>query len=416
VSRHAKSQALFERACKVIPGGIYGHKQPGFGLPGSAPYYATKSEGARFWDVDGNEYIDFLCGWGPVVLGHAHPAVEAAVREEMAKGTCPDLPGPAMVNLAEHMVDKISVADWAVFAKNGIDVTTWAIRLAREHTNRPKIVVAHGAYHGAAAWCTTHPGGVTEEERSDVLRMTFNDASSLEKLVEANPEQIAGVILTPYHHPTYRPQQLPDDDFWSDVRRICNRAGIVLVLDDIRVGFRLAKAGSHAHFAIDPDLVCYSKALANGHPIAALVGRQKMAAAAERVFMSGTYWFSSAPMVAALTTLQIIERDAVPTKIAVLGERFKSGLLEITHRHGTSGRVTGPPCAPYLTFDEDPDLFLNQELSRELFAHGIYLHPHHHAFISAAHTEADIDKTLEVVDHCLPTAIERAASIKRNWP
>ena len=172
-------------------------------IPGASPYFADRAEGGHFWDVDGNRYIDFLCGYGPVILGHNHPEVENAVIRQMAKGSCFNHPGELMVTLAEKLTSMIDMADWAIFAKNGSDVTTWAIRVAREFTGRKKIIMAKGAYHGAHAWCTAYPGGVLPEEKANILAMAWNQIDELEKLTATHRGKIAGLILTPYHHPTY---------------------------------------------------------------------------------------------------------------------------------------------------------------------------------------------------------------------
>jgi glutamate-1-semialdehyde 2,1-aminomutase len=395
---YLRSVDLFVRAARVIPEGIYGHKNPAFLLPGACPYYAERAEGSHYWDVDGNEYIDFLCGYGPVILGHNHPTVEQAVIQQMARGSCFNHPGQPMVQLAERLVDLISTADWAVFAKNGSDVTTWAIRVAREHTGRKKIVMVRGTYHGTHAWCTAYPGGVLPEEKANVLHMDWNRLDELERLAQEHRGEIAGVIMTPYHHPTYAAQEMPADGFWSGVREMCDREGALLILDDIRAGFRLDVHGCLPVFDIEPDLVCYAKAMGNGHPIAAAVGRDVLRDAAEAVFLSGTFWFSSVPMVAALTTLRILETtDAIP-KMARLGTRLKNGLVERAMAHGFRVTVSGPPALPYMTFDDDPDLYHIQVFCREMIARGVFLHPHHNWFLCAAHTEADIDYALEMAD------------------
>lgn len=389
---------LFLRAAKVIPEGIYGHKNPAFLLPGACPYYADRVEGSHYWDVDGNEYIDFLCGYGPIVLGHNHPQVEEAVTQQMAKGSCFNHPGEPMVQLAERLVSLIPGADWAVFAKNGSDVTTWAIRVAREYTGRKKIVMVRGTYHGAHAWCTAYPGGVLPEEKANVLQMGWNRLDELERLVEEHHGEIAGVIMTPYHHPTYAAQEMPADGFWAGVHEICNREEMLLILDDIRAGFRLDIHGSQSVFGIEPDLVCYAKAMANGHPIATALGREMLRDAAEAVFLSGTFWFSSVPMVAALTTLRILEETDTIPHMARLGTRLKEGLEERGKAHDYRVTVSGPPALPYMTFDDDPDLYHMQVFCREMIARGVFLHPHHNWFICAAHTEADIDYALEMAD------------------
>lgn len=395
---YQRSVDLFVRAAKVIPEGIYGHKNPAFLLPGYAPYYAERAAGGHCWDVDGNEYVDFLCGYGPILLGHNHPEVEEAVRRQMAKGSCFNHPGEAMVQLAERLVELIPRGDWAVFAKNGSDVTTWAIRVAREYTARPKIIMVRGAYHGAHAWCTAYPGGVLTEDKAHVLHMGWNRLDELAALVAAYRGQIAGLIATPYHHPTYAAQQMPADGFWQGVRDICDREGMLLILDDIRAGFRLGLHGNHPVFGIEPDLICFGKSMANGHPISVAMGRAGLRDAAEAVFLSGTFWFSSVQMVAALVTLRVLEESEAIAHMARLGTRLKEGLEQLGATHGYRVTVSGPPALPYLTFDDDPDLYHTQVFCREMIARGVFLHPHHNWFLCAAHTDADIDYTLDMAD------------------
>lgn len=393
--RYERSMELFRRATRVIPGGIYGFKNPISSLPGASPYYAERAAGARFWDVDGNEYLDFLCGYGPVVLGHCDPEVEAAVRDAMAAGVCWNHPGEQMVQLAERFVELISVADWTVFGKNGVDMTTWAVRVAREHTGRSKVVIAGGAYHGALPWCTSYRAGVTPADRADTLEMRWNSVDDLERLAAEHPSSIAGVMLTPYHHLFAAPQEMPTEGFWSAVRRICDREGIVLILDDVRAGFRLGLHGSHEIFGIEPDLVCYSKAIGNGYPIAAAVGTADLKAAAEAVFTAGTYWYSSVPMAASLTVLRILEDTDAIERINRMGRRWADELGRLGEASGFPVSVTGPPGLTYLSFDDDPDLYLMQHFAGEMIARGVFLHPYHHIFLTAAHTEDDIDRALE---------------------
>lgn len=397
--RYAESEALFERAYRVIPKGIYGHKNPDFVLPGHSPYFAARAKGGRFWDVDGNEYLDLLCGYGPVVLGHNHPQVEAAVARQMAQGQCFNQPGEVMVELAEHLVERITGADWALFAKNGSDVTTWAMRVAREHTGRPKIVMVRDTYHGAHAWCSVYPGGVLPEDKAHLHQMNWNQPDELEALVEDHRGQIAAVIGAPYHHPVSDVQQLPTEGYWDTVREICDREGILLILDDIRAGFRLDRNGSQAYFGIDPDLVCFGKSLANGHPISVAMGRRELRRAAEDVFISGTFWFAPAPMVAALTTLQVLDETGATAHMARLDERFRAGLTQLATAHGWAITVSGPPALPYMTFDDDDqEQHLSQAFCREMIARGVFLHPYHNWFLCAAHTPADIDFVLSMAD------------------
>jgi glutamate-1-semialdehyde 2,1-aminomutase len=383
----------------VIPKGIYGHKNPAFVLPGHSPYYARRAQGGRYWDVDGNEYLDLLCGYGPILLGHNHPRVEDAVQRQMARGNCFNQPGEAMVELAERLVARVPGADWALFAKNGSDVTTWAVRVAREHTARPKIVMVRDTYHGTDAWCSLYPGGVLPEDKAQLLEMDWNRLDQLEALVALQRGQIAALIAAPYHHPVSAAQQMPAEGFWRGVRQICDREGMLLILDDIRAGFRLDPGGSHAHLGIEPDLFCFGKSLANGHPISVAMGREELRNAAEAVFISGTFWFTPAPMVAALATLRVLDETGAIAHMAWLGARLGAGLQQLGAAHGLSVTVSGPPALPYMTFDDDgQDLHLMQAFCREMIARGVFLHPFHNWFLCAAHTEADIDELLEAAD------------------
>jgi glutamate-1-semialdehyde 2,1-aminomutase len=394
--RYQKSVELFRRATRVIPSGIYGFKNPLGSLPGVGPYYTARAEGSRFWDVDGNEYIDFLCGYGPVVLGHCDPTVEAAVRDAAAAGVCWNQPGESMVELAEKFVELIALAEWAVFGKNGVDMTTWALRVAREHTLRSKVIIAAGAYHGALPWCTAYRAGVTPQDRANTLEMQWNDVDSLERLVADHTGEIAAVMLTPYHHRFAGLQEMPEDGFWAQVRHICDREGIVLILDDVRAGFRLGLHGSHEIFGIEPDLVCYSKAIGNGYPIAAAVGTEALRSAAEAVFTTGTYWYSAVPMAASLAVFEVLEETDALDRLSRLGTRWAEGLERLGTESGFRVSVTGPPGLSYLTFDDDPNLYLMQVLAAEMITHGVFLPPYHHTFLTAAHTDDDIDRALEV--------------------
>ena len=396
VERYHRSAELYARAVQVIPKGIYGHKNPDGLLPGHSPYYAERAEGGRYWDVDGNEYLDLLCGYGPIILCHNHPQVEDAVRRQMAKGACFNHPGEAMVELAERLVDLVPGGDWAVFAKNGSDVTTWAVRVAREQTARPKIVLVRDTYHGARAWCSLDPGGVLPEDKAHVLEMDWNRLDELEALVAEHRNQIAAVIAAPYHHPIRAAQQLPAEGFWRGVRDVCDREGMLLILDDIRAGFRLGLAGSHTRFGIDPDLICFGKSLANGHPISVAMGRKALRDAAEAVFISGTFWFAPAPMVAALETLKVLEETDAITQMARLGTRLGAGLQQLGMANGHQVTVSGPPALPYMTFEDDAGLVHIQAFCREMIARGVFLHPYHNWFLCAAHTDADIAYVLEM--------------------
>lgn len=393
-----ESQALFRRAAAVIPGGIYGHTTPAATIPGAVPYFAAHGSGCRYLDVDGNEFIDLMGGYGPLVLGYHHPEVEAAADSARRLGAAFNHPTSLLVELAEKLTSRIDFADWAVFAKNGADLTTWAIMVAREVTGRPKILKIRGAYHGTHAWCTPGYGGLIAEDRAHIHDFPFNDVAALEALFAQHRGAVAGLILTPFHHPAFADSELPTPEFVAACNRLCREHGVLQILDDVRCGFRLSADGSHSVYGYNPDLAVYCKALANGHSISACVGRAPHKAAASRVFLTGSYWNDPAPMAAALATLDIIARDHIPEKLAATGQRFVDGFLSLGQKHGIPLIASGPPAMPYVRVADDPSFMRTQALCAAAIAKGVFLHPHHNWFISAAHTEADIDDALARVD------------------
>ncbi len=395
------SQSLFRRAAAVIPGGIYGHTTPAATIPGAVPYFAASGQGCRYRDVDGNEFIDFMGGYGPMVLGYHHPEVEAAADSARRLGAAFNHPTSLLVELAEKLTARIDFAEWAVFAKNGADLTTWAIMVAREVTHRPKILKIRGAYHGTHAWCTPGHGGLIAEDRAHIHDFPFNDVAALEALFAKHRGQVAGLILTPFHHPAFADSALPTPEFIAAANRLCHEHGALLILDDVRCGFRLTVDGSHTLYGYTPDLAVYCKALANGHSISACVGRSPHKAAASRVFLTGSYWNDPAPMAAALATLDIIARDNIPARLSALGQRFVAGFLSLGEKHGIRLISSGPPAMPYVRVADDPSFVRTQALCAAAVAHGVFLHPHHNWFMSAAHAEPDIDEALDRIGRAL---------------
>jgi glutamate-1-semialdehyde 2,1-aminomutase len=317
---------------------------------------------------------------------------------EYAKGNCFNHPSALMVELAEYMVDLIPFADWAVFAKNGSDVTTWATLVAREATHRKKIVACKGEYHGAHPWCTPGHGGVIEEDRANMLYFTWNKIEELRALFDNHKGQIAGVIMTPFHHPAFGDMELPAPGFWQGVRRLCDENGAVLILDDVRCGFRLDIRGSNYYFGFEPDISCYCKAIANGYPLSAAVGRDKLKQAASNVFLTGSYWNSSAPMAAGLATIKLLRETDGIKKMNQLGEMLMNGLTERGKAAGYEMIATGPGAIPFIRFGNENNFMRMQVFAAEMSKRGHFCHPHHNWFMSAAHTEADIEETLDAAE------------------
>ena len=410
--RNAESEALLARARRVVPGGVYGHQSPRMVVAGAYPYFFERAEGCRVWDVDGNEYIDLMCSYGPIVLGHRHPKVEEAVRQQMQRGDCFNAPTRLWVELAEHLVGITPFADWAAFAKNGSDVCTWAVAVAREHTGRRKVVKADGAYHGAHAWCTPAPAGVTPEDTANVLTFPYNDLESLRAVIDAHRGDVAAIIVSPFRHDAFHDQELPVEGFLPGVRRLCDEQGIIFVLDDVRAGFRLHLGGSGERFGVQPDLACYAKALANGYPLSACAGRDVLKAAAERVYFTGSYFTSAVPMAAALACLHELEASGAIAHMERVGLQLQRGLEAQAAGHDVGIVYSGPPALPFMSFKDDMKFASSRCFAAACAERGVYLAPYHNWFLSAAHTERDIARVLEVTDEAF-AAVRRQAGEAR---
>jgi len=395
-----KSIKMFQRATDVIPSGISGNKNPAFAVPGSFPYFAESGDGCRYRDVDGNEYIDFLCGYGPIILGHNHPAVDEAARAQQEKGSAFNHPTPRSVELAEKLVSLVSAIDWVAIGRNGSDVTAYAVQVAREHTQRRKIIVAEGAYHGSQSWCRHGIGGLIEEDFEHVHQFAFNDATQLSDLVKENKRDVATVMLTPYHHPAFGDQAMPAPGFMEDVRRICDDNGIVFIVDDVRAGFRLDMRGSHEYFGYEPDMVCFCKGMANGYCVSAACGKAIYKNAASRVFFTGTYYTNAVEIAASMACLDEMEKTKAIDKMMKNGRMLQKGMEELAGAHGLQVSVTGPPTLPFMTFANETNFRRSQLFSGEAARRGVILHPHHNWFMMAAHEESDIKETLDVADKC----------------
>lgn len=397
---YKKSRELFQRASDVIPCGIYGHFSPAPLIPPTAyPFYVQRAKGSHFWDVDGNEFIDYMCAYGPMVLGYGHEVIEAEAKKQYDEVNCASAPGPVMVELAEHMTKLVGGMNWAFFAKNGGDVTTYATMVARAATGRKKIITVSGGYHGVAPW-TQGPdhAGIIDEDAANILKVKWNDVEGFEALLKKHKGEIAGFIATPYHHPTFCDNEMPAAGYWKTVEKLCRAEGVLLIIDDVRCGFRLDIRGSHVFFGFQPDLVCFCKAIANGHPISALMGTKDVKNAASKVFYTGSFWFSAGPMAAALATMKEMQRiDAVGIMHKV-GTEVCDGLVSVARRHGYNLKVSGAPSMPYLRLTDDPTLTLHQKWCAECTKRGALFTSHHNWFISTAHTKEDVARTLEIAD------------------
>lgn len=399
-NRYQRSRDLFERALKVIPSGIPGHLGPVESqfIPVEAyPFYVDRVKDSYFWDVDGNKFIDYMCAYGPNILGYNNAIVDAAARAQAEKGNCMPMVGDVQVELAELLVDTIDIADWAFFAKNGGDVTSLAIMTARAHTGKTKALMFKGGYHGVAPW-TQKSGraGITDQDIENNLYAKWNDLDGVTRLINEQKNDIACLIATPYHHPVFERNEMPAEGFWTAVQKLCNDNNIILIIDDVRVGFRLDMRGSAAYFGFEPDLACYCKALANGYPISTLVGSNKMRSAVTDVFYTGSYWSSAVPMAAAIACINELKAQNGPEKLLKLGQKLTDGLVQAAAGNSITLDISGATSMFYMEVPTDNTLRVMQTFTAECAKRGVFFTSHHNHFINCSLTEDDITQTLSV--------------------
>ena len=400
INTYEKSRAAFERAVKVIPSGIYGHQGPAEGcyVPVEAfPLYSSKAEGTYLWDLDGNRFIDYMCAYGPSILGYHDPDVDAAAARQRAISDCTTLPNTVMIDFADLLVDTVACADWAFFAKNGGDTTTLAIMTARAYTHRKKIIFFKGYYHGVAPWTQKIDyAGVIEEDVMHNLYCEWNNFEQLAELFDTYKGEIAAVIAQPYMHGNFMDNQLPEQDFWQKVRKLCDDEGTVLVIDDVRAGFRLDLRGSDYYFGFKADLICFCKALANGYNVSALCGQEHMKNAVSSLSVTGSYWLSAVPFAAGIACIEKLKRLDAPKLLIDKGIALTDGLKAEAGKYGYDLRVSGVPSLFYLRLADDPSLRLHQAWVAECQKRGVYFTNHHNHFINAALSDEDIRETIEI--------------------
>jgi glutamate-1-semialdehyde aminotransferase len=355
----------------------------------SYPQYVDRAEGAYVWDVDGKRYIDYILGYGPVVLGHAHPDVTSAVVDAFRRGICiSPLWTPEQVELTELLAEVIPGAEQAYLMKTGSDATSAAVRLARIHTGRTKVV--KWGYNGWHDWTAPRQAGVPAATRADTLTFAYNDIASLEAAFARHPDDVACVIMMPFE------LDAPKDGFLEQVRSLTHDNGALFILDEMRSGFRMALGGAQEFFGVQADLATFSKAMANGHPVSAVVGRADVLHGLSQTHMSSTFYANPAEMAASLATIAVVRDTDVIPHLWRLGEALQTGLSEIVDSTGLPAQVVGYPIAPFLRFDDEAaKLAFYSEATRA----GVLLHPNHQWFLSRAHTDEDISTTLKVCRH-----------------
>ena len=399
---NTNSDQWYDRATKVIPAGVYCHLGPAEGqfIPVNRwPRFSEKAKGTYFWDVDGNQYIDYMCAYGPNILGYGDEDVDAAAIEQIKKGNCTTSPSKIMVECAELLVDTVASADWAFFAKNGNDATQGAILTARAHTHRKQLIFFNNFYHGVSPMVQKidYPG-VTPEDVANNLYARWNDIEGLKQIIAENEGEIAALIAQPYNHGNFLDNYFPDEGFWKEVRQLCTDNGIVLIVDDVRCGFRLDLAGSDHFFGFEADIICFCKALANGWNMSAFCGKEFLKNAASSLSYTGSYWMSAVPFAACIACINKLKAIDAPKLFHQMGTELTEGLKKAGAEHGFDLVVSGAPALFYLRIANDDSLLLHQDWIAECVNRGVFFASHHNHFMNAALTHEDINRTIEIAE------------------
>jgi glutamate-1-semialdehyde 2,1-aminomutase len=388
---YARSRALFARAQQIIPGGIHLSGRP-LVDPETSPMYFERGEGCRIWDADGREYIDYLMAFGAVLLGYARPEVEEAAYRQARNGRLLSLNHRLHADFIEALLQRFPGMEMGTFFRTGSEATTAALRVARNATGRRKVVRC--GYHGWHDWCLPLepyvPAGLSEL----VPEFVANDPGTLAAVLEAERGQIAAVILSPEMVLPHRPE------LFHQLEAMTRSHGALFIMDEVKTGMRFAPNSISERVGIVPDMLTLSKALGNGFPVAALLGRREVMQTAAGVHYSATFHGDTAAMAAALTCIRMIEQNEVQAHVHALGALLIDGLNEIVRElHVPAQAYPEPlPAMPFFRFcsaDSELNKALSATFYREVLARGILLHPRHMWFLSWAHTKADVLQTLE---------------------
>ena len=401
-ARYPRSRALAERARQLIPGGAHLSGKPLVDFE-TTPSYFERGQGAMLYDVDGHAYVDYLMAFGAQLLGYARPEVDGAAAQQAQRGNLLSLNHPLHLELIETLLPLFPGAERGVFFKTGSEATTAALRIARQKTGRK--AVARAGYHGWHDWCLPRERFVPDGLDRQVAEFRASDPSSLQAVLAGAPREIAAVILAPEMVLPHDPQ------IFHELLRITHAHGALFVMDEVKTGLRIAPGSVSERIGLVPDLLTVSKALGNGWPIAATLGRREVMETAAGMHYSATFHGETAAIAAALETIRIVRRDDVQAHVQTLGQRLIDGLNTIVRDSDVSAAAYAEPlpAMPFFKFTE-PDAELNAELTRtfyrEVLAAGSLLHPRHLWFLSAAHTERDVEQTLEACRTALRTSIE----------
>ncbi|MBD9404215.1 aminotransferase class III-fold pyridoxal phosphate-dependent enzyme [Acidovorax sp. ACV02] len=396
-----KSQAMLARAEKVIPLGAQTFSKSRTQYPyGVSPYFVSHGKGSRVWDIDGNEYTDYINALASVTLGYCDPDVTAAVETQLRKGTIFTLSTEIEIEVAERIVRMVPCAEKVRFGKNGSDATAGAVRVARAFTGRDHIAVC--GYHGWQDWyigSTARNLGVPQAVRSLTHSWTYNDIDSLAALFATHPGAIAAIVMEPMNITEPKP------GFLEEVQKLCRKNGALLVFDETITGFRYAPGGAQEFLGITPDLACFGKGLANGYPLAAIAGRADVMKFMEEVFFSFTFGGEALSLAASCATLDKVASQDVTGYLTKLGTELMAGVQGLIDKHGTQELMTstGHPSWSFLILKDVPGCssFHSKTLfMQEMFQRGILAYGTHN--LTFAHTPEDITDLLTVYDEVFP--------------
>ena len=422
-----KSESLFEESLNHIPGGVNSPVRAFRGV-GGQPFFVERAAGARIWDVDGNEYIDYVGTWGPAILGHAHPAIIEAVKGAADRGTSFGIPSEPEVQMAKLVKECVASVEKVRMVNSGTEACMSAIRVARGFTDRTKIIKFDGCYHGHAdsllvkagsgALTCGNPdsGGVPAEFTAHTVVLPFNDREAVEQAFAVNKGQVAGVILEPV--PGNAGVYLPQSGYLEFLREITAANGSLLIFDEVMTGFRVSLAGAQGRFGITPDLSCFGKIIGGGLPVGAFGGRAEIMdvlAPDGPVYQAGTLSGNPLAMAAGIAALKELQSGAVYERLEVLGARLEKGLNAAAEKAGVPVVAQRAGSMSCLFFADQPvnnladAMLANRERFNKYFhgmlAQGVYLAPSafEAAFLSAAHTEADVDATISAAEKVMRT-------------
>jgi glutamate-1-semialdehyde 2,1-aminomutase len=423
-----RSGDLFDRAKRVLPGGVNSPVRA-FRAVGGTPFFVARGHGSSMADVDGHEYVDYVCSWGALILGHAHPAVLAAVAAAVERGWTYGAPCEPEVELAEEVGRRMPSLEMMRFVNSGTEATMAAVRLARAATGRELILKFDGCYHGHADGFLVKAGsgvatlglpdspGVPAELARLTLTAPFNDARTVADLFRKHADRIAAVIVEPYVGNAGF--IAPEPDFHAVLRSLCDRHGSLLIFDEVMTGFRVAAGGAQERLGVKPDLTTLGKIVGGGFPVGAYGGRadlMKRIAPEGPVYQAGTLSGNPVAMAAGLATLRETARPGFYEELERRTDRLVAGLAAVAASHGVAASVNHAGSMWGLYFSPGPvqsyddarqtDTALFARWHRAALARGVFLAPSafEAAFVSSAHSEADIDFTIRELDAALGEA------------